>query len=166
MVVAAAATLCASTVAASGSASAYDPETNPEPVRYAGDNRYETAALIADEWGCGDATVVSGENWPDGLAASVLDDRILLVTRDSIPAATQAYFEDCDSEDITIVGGPAAVSSAVLEALEDYDSDGHVQRIAGADRYATALEVARSNGTSGCVLLATGMNFPDALAGG
>jgi len=41
-----------------------------------------------------------------------------------------------------------------------------VVRYAGADRYGTALAVAAALGNPGTVLLATGTNFPDALAAG
>jgi putative cell wall-binding protein len=55
-------------------------------ARFGGDNRYETAAAIAtsphwaNESNCSpDVVVVNGENFPDGLAASIYGDRILLV---------------------------------------------------------------------------------------
>jgi putative cell wall-binding protein len=41
-----------------------------------------------------------------------------------------------------------------------------VQRLAGPDRFGTALAVAAALGNPGTVLLATGINFPDALAAG
>ncbi len=41
-----------------------------------------------------------------------------------------------------------------------------VQRLGGADRFGTALAVAAALGNPGTVLLATGTNFPDALAAG
>ncbi len=41
-----------------------------------------------------------------------------------------------------------------------------VVRYGGADRYATAVAVADALGSPSTVLLATGTNFPDALAAG
>ena len=66
---------------------------------------------------------------------------------------------------VTIVGGTSVVSSAVLEELADIAGT-IPTRLAGANRYETALAVAEANGNSGTVILATGENFPDALAAG
>jgi putative cell wall-binding protein len=57
------------------------------------------------------------------------------------------------------------VSDAVLNALRAHSSS--VTRLAGADRYTTAVEVSRSVAPSGSavVYVSTGVNFPDALAG-
>lgn len=58
-----------------------------------------------------------------------------------------------------MLGGPAAVSEAVRSQLD-------ARRVAGYDRYATAAAIARDAFDSASVAyLATGLNFPDALAG-
>ena len=57
------------------------------------------------------------------------------------------------------------MSSNVFEELADIAGFDPL-RLSGANRYETALEVAEENGNSGTVLLATGENFPDALAAG
>lgn len=44
--------------------------------------------------------------------------------------------------DITVLGGPAAVSDAVLEQLRAHTTGG-VIRLAGADRFETAAALAR-----------------------
>jgi putative cell wall-binding protein len=136
-----------------------------DALREGGDNRYETAAAIADEIDCnGTATFVNGSSFPDGLVASQLYEEILLVERDSIPAATMAYIEDCDLEFAYVVGGEAVISSDVFEDLLNATEAG-AMRIAGADRYATALAVAEYMFGDSCdVVLATGENYPDALA--
>jgi putative cell wall-binding protein len=136
-----------------------------DALREGGDNRYETAAAIAEEIDCGGtATFVNGSSFPDGLVASQLYEEILLVERDSIPAATMAYIEDCGLEFAYVVGGEAVISSDVFEDLLNATEAG-AMRIAGADRYATALAVAEySFGDSCDVVLATGENYPDALA--
>ncbi|MDQ3349981.1 MAG: cell wall-binding repeat-containing protein, partial [Acidobacteriota bacterium] len=69
---------------------------------------------------------------------------------------------------IKVVGGPAVVSDGVLEALRPYATSGNVQRIFGANRYDTAARVsANAFPTPGVptAYIATGSNFPDALAG-
>lgn len=65
---------------------------------------------------------------------------------------------------VYVLGGTRAVPASVESAL---DQAGYkVVRLAGADRFATAVAVAHALGDPTTVLLATGTNFPDALAGG
>jgi D-alanyl-D-alanine carboxypeptidase len=60
------------------------------------------------------------------------------------------------------------VSDAVLAALRSYTTTGRVDRIFGPDRYATAAAVSAAHFSPGVPIayVATGRNFPDALAGG
>jgi putative cell wall-binding protein len=117
---------------------------------------------------------VNGENFPDGLVAAAFGHRILLTKADSLPVETAATIEaledGCGVGTITVVGGEAAVSSDVYEDLDDLNGTDGIQRVAGADRYATAIAVAKAAaGGSGCpgnAILATGTDFPDALASG
>jgi putative cell wall-binding protein len=165
-----------------------------DTARIDGDDRYETAAAIATNphwWGdsgsgvCSpDVTIVNGEDWPDGLTAGIYGDRVLLVRPDKIPAATEAAIIElmnqsqnpnignCSGQiDLTVIGGPAAVSSAVYEQLTllTNGTGGYVDdegRIFGADRYETAIAVHADESYFGCAILATGEDFPDALAAG
>jgi putative cell wall-binding protein len=162
--------------------------------RIFGDTRFHTAAAIAprvDGDACTESVVVvSGRNFPDALAAAYLNLPILLVEQDSIPEATRNAIEDMGVKNVTIVGGPTAVSSNVfntLFAMEEGDCGGvpgvgtlSVKRLSGGDRYKTALDVAneKAAGTldSGLnagecspvqsAILVSGENFPDALAAG
>jgi hypothetical protein len=92
---------------------------------------------------------------------------VLLVTRDRVPAPTAAALTTLRPRDITVVGGPAAVSEAVLAQLRAYAAGGTVTRAAGADRYATAASLAELvwPTTSPVVYLATGREPWDALTG-
>jgi putative cell wall-binding protein len=173
--------LIGSALAFASPASAVDPGDTFESARISGADRYATAAdawLNEDGWNadCDDIVVVNGDNFPDGLSASIYYSPILLVKADSIPAATAAAITaqetDCGGfGDITVVGGTSVVSSAVLEDLDNLIA-GDVVRVAGEDRYSTAAAVAadvlaRWADTSTCdMILATGDNFPDALAAG
>jgi putative cell wall-binding protein len=68
--------------------------------------------------------------------------------------------------DIVAVGGPEVLSDALVAHLETC-TDGTATRVAGANRYATAVAVSkRSFPTAGTVYIATGMDFPDALTTG
>lgn len=164
------------------------PDTSdPGTLRMAGANRYGTAAVInevGDDNSLGNVcavTVVNGgdEQFPDAMTASALTvstgRSILLTTVDALPAETVAALDrleatDCSVSGIasTIVGGTDVVSQAVFEALDDY---GSADRIAGSNRYATALAVAAKTDVGASfgnksVIIAQGTNFPDALAAG
>jgi putative cell wall-binding protein len=63
-----------------------------------------------------------------------------------------------------VLGGTGAVSDSVKTQLQAYTA-APVVRISGADRFATAVAVSKTFFTRPPqVYLATGMNFPDALA--
>ena len=74
--------------------------------------------------------------------------------------------EAVSSVDIVILGGESAVSASVEAQLKSCTT-GAVSRLAGANRYATAVEVSKASfGSASGAFVATGLNFPDALAGG
>ena len=174
MATAAAVAMIGSTLAISSAASAGTGVTAPTPERFSGADRYATAADVASFLDYSQLTIVNGENFPDGLASAIFDDAILLTKADSIPSATadwlQANCGDAGAEvdSITVVGGVDAVSSAVFEALGECAP---VTRIAGTNRYETAIAVAegyanRNEQYPTTIILATGENFPDALTAG
>jgi|GEM_PF-4854798 len=149
--------------------------------RYAGANRFATAAEIAADLPdpSGNAFVVEGRNadpsrgWPDAVSVSALaafsQSPILLAERDRLPAETFAALESPEVLDATIVGGFAAVSAGTETLVNEavFDAD-RVRRIAGADRYETSSKVAEESVTFGMsatnTWTATGRDFPDALA--
>src|SRR5699024_11281077 len=73
---------------------------------------------------------------------------------------------DLDPHRSVVVGDEGAVSGTVLSALDSLAGGGGVQRIAGADRYETSAAVSDlyPAGVPRAVV-ATGLEFPDALAG-
>lgn len=155
-----------------------------EVERIGGNDRFETAALVAARVGGAHAYVVEGANadprrgWPDAVAVAplaALERRpILLVTRDKLPDATRRALVDLGVTDATVVGGEAAVSGDVADAVGDPAASGSptvdVERIAGPSRYDTAAAVAARAAAAGAdatdVWFATGTNYPDALAAG
>jgi len=155
--------------------------SNVTVTRLAGATRYGTAAAIAGHSAFTapkTAIVATGENFPDALAASGLAGvnhpaPIVLTQRDTYTSDAKSALGALKSKGVsavTIVGGTLAVSKSVEDAIK---ADGFtVTRQAGADRYATASAIATAMGTIGSVggnktaLIATGENFPDALAGG
>jgi len=157
-------------------------------TRTVGADRYATSALAAIEAypsSAPSAVIVSGAdvNWPDGLPAAslagVVGGPVLLTDPDELSAATGLALGRIVSPlasvapTVYIVGGTAAVSADVEASIVDLGYT--VDRVAGEDRYATAVAVARKVahlGTYGSydggkmVFLASGLNFPDALAVG
>ena len=105
--------------------------------------------------GVSDAFVASGDTLVDAVAVSGLaghlDAPVLLTPTDSLPAAVAKYLENYGVQNIHVLGGPAAVSDAVVDSLEALDHQPTVARIRGTDRYATAAEIASrlSGGTAG-----------------
>jgi putative cell wall-binding protein/Tol biopolymer transport system component len=138
-------------------------------TRVAGVDRYATAAEIAEVFTTATvAYIATGDNFPDALAGSALASRpdggpILLVRRDALPQVTRDALTRIDPVRIVILGGPAAVSAEVQDALAEVAP---VTRLAGANRYATAAAIADMTDASTTVYVATGRNFPDALVGG
>ena len=149
------------------------------PARVAGENRYATAAEVARFLypdGVSEAVLGSGLDFPDALAGAPLaganNAPVLLTDPDQVPAATLAALDDLGVNQVTLLGGEAAISAAVAQDLE---SRGYVVgRVAGANRYETAAELARAvyaenaganfPGGRRAVFVANGMRFPDALA--
>ena len=86
--------------------------------------------------------------------------------RKRIPPATAAELTRLKPGRIVVLGGTRVVSLAVAQRLDAF-TPGSMQRIAGADRYATAAAVSAATFAPGVPVayVATGRNYPDALAG-
>ena len=141
-------------------------------VRQFGADRYATAAAISRgvlPTGPDVVYVATGLNYPDALAAAAaaahLGGSVLLVTATAIPSATAAELVRLNPGRIVVAGGSSVVSDSVLTALDPYTT-GSVARQSGADRYATAADISANSFSAGVAVayVATGENFPDALA--
>jgi len=135
-------------------------------TRLYGSDRYATAVEISkDGWdSSANVVLVSGQSFADALAAGPLAKKlnapILLTMKDTLPQVTQDEINRLDATKVYIVGGTGVVSDAVATATGKT-----VERIAGADRYATAVAVAEEIGaTADKVILARGDDYADALA--
>jgi putative cell wall-binding protein len=143
---------------------------SPTVIRYAGADRYATSAAIVDaNYGPGVAVVyiATGLNFPDalagGAAAAHQGGPLLLTAPDVIPAVVAAELRRLTPGRIVVLGGTASVSASVVTALAAYTT-GTVTRVSGTDRYATAALLADTFPTGSPAYVATGLNFPDALA--
>lgn len=138
--------------------------------RLAGADRFATAAAISAEF-AGPVDVVfvaTGTNFPDALATvpASLGAPVLLTNRDVLPAATLNELIRLQPSLIVVVGGTGVISDAVANALA---SVAPVERVAGADRFATAVALSQRffpGPGPHVAYVATGFSFPDALAGG
>jgi putative cell wall-binding protein len=146
---------------------------NPTIFRAAGANRFDTAADVAQSVWDAPVDVVfiaSGVNFPDALSAAPVaglsGGPVLLTAPDSLSAETRAALAALQPARIVIVGGTPSVSNTVRTQLTAYTS-GTVERIAGADRFATSRAIAAYGfDEAKWAYLATGLNFPDALSAG
>lgn len=154
--------------------------TDVEATRLAGNDRYGTSRVIADQT-FADSTVAiiaSGLSYPDALAASYLagaaDAPVILTDPGDLSPEALGALQDIGASGAIVVGGTAAVSNAVMA---DLDAAGlEVDRVAGNDRYATARAIAEAvpeeqigslDGSIGrTALLGSGEGFADALSGG
>ena len=148
--------------------------TTGSVTRLAGANRYATAAAIsADTFSSGVsvAYVATGTNFPDALAgvaaAGSGGGPVLLTSPTRLPDETVAELGRLRPGRIVVLGGTSVISDGVAAALRGYATSGKVDRLSGANRYATAVDVSSSTfGSSEVAFIATGVNFPDALGGG
>lgn len=143
----------------------------PDTARIAGADRYATsvaAVRAAFPNGAGQAFVATGSTFPDALTggalAAVRSAPLVIVpgTAASAPAAVVQLLNDLGVTSVTVLGGTGAVDAAVAAGLGSASRT--VQRIGGATRYAVAAAVAaKFPAGSTSVLVANGLNYPDAL---
>lgn len=153
----------------------------PNIERISGVDRYATSAAVADrimmETGApfGDtAFVVRGDDFADALAVSPIAYSqkmpVLLTQRDTLPGSIFEHIVRYRVRRCIIVGGIGAVSDLIGTVL-GLNTPEPPTRWSGADRYATATEVALRSVERGWaqwrfVGVSTGVSFPDALGGG
>ena len=130
--------------------------------RIGGKTRYETAAMIADDIESDRAVVSNGQNFPDVLSVSPYAAKngipILLTRTAILPAETKTALTGKKTTIVT--GGTGAVSNEVMRQLPG------ATRYGGANRFETG-KLINQNLPMGKqkAFIATGTNFPDALAG-
>ena len=124
--------------------------------------------------------IANGLKYPDALsagpAAIFQGGALLLVAPTSIPSSVATELTRLRPQKIVIVGGPASVSADVeAQLIANAAHDGYpteVTRQSGADRFQASRNLAgavwNAPGVGGApqVFIATGNNFPDALAAG
>lgn len=94
-----------------------------EVTRVAGQDRYATAAALAELRGEADGAVLAtGQDYPDALTgaayAAIGEVPVLLVKAEAVPSATRAELHRTAARELLVLGGTGAVSDAVLAQLE------------------------------------------------
>lgn len=144
----------------------------PAPQRIGGSDRIQTAIAVSQGF-FGSARIVyiaTDADFADALVAGPpagLENAPVLLTKpNELPAAVAAEIQRLNPDEIVIVGGTAAVSELVEQQLAALAPT--ITRIGGPNRYATAAQLAhdRIGGSGGMVFVATGLQYPDALAAG
>lgn len=146
--------------------------TNLGPVtRTAGSDRIATAIAASQALANGKAGAVvlaDGYDFPDALAGSALaiakDAPMLLTDGVNLPASVSTEIQRVlpAGGTVYVLGGNAAQSDNIVTQAQALGYN--VVRLGGADRYATAALIASAVGPVSQVLLANGVNFPDAVS--
>jgi putative cell wall-binding protein len=116
--------------------------------------------------------LATGAGFADALAGVPFSAKVngsLLLTEPTaltpeVRAEIQRILPADASHPVYVLGGTAAISPVVVKALTDLGY--HVTRISGADRYATALQIAHAMGDPAHAVVARGDDFADALSAG
>jgi putative cell wall-binding protein len=154
--------------------------TGPTDLRrIAGPDRFATAASLAVDrfTSASDAVVARSDDPADALAGSYVAGShigpVLLAEQHAVPPATIDALQTRHVHKVRVLGGTGALGPEVVAQLEA--AGFVVERVAGADRYATAAAVAANSGVANVgvrggqgatVLLANGDRPADALSVG
>ncbi|MDR1774376.1 MAG: cell wall-binding repeat-containing protein, partial [Clostridioides sp.] len=133
--------------------------------RIGGEDRYETAKLIGEKLISllgkeqtststtsssiiSQAILVDGTNFPDALTVSSLlgyyKVPVLLTQQQSLNKITANALKDWSISKVTIVGGVNVVSKKIEDELkQNISSAMTIERLAGADRYETAVKISQ-----------------------
>ena len=151
------------------------PGESVETDRLAGEHRYETAFLAADQMReklgiekYNAVVVASGTNFADALSGSYLaavkNAPILLASGvDWVDALVKDYIKSslAPGGTVYILGGTSAVPGSFETGLEEFT----VTRLAGDNRFATNLLVLKEAGVGDQpILVCTGLEFADSLS--
>ncbi|MBM7581723.1 putative cell wall-binding protein [Caldicoprobacter guelmensis] len=140
-------------------------------IRIAGKNRYDTAIEASKRgWASAESVILTGgEDYVDALAAAplsrALDAPLLLTPSHTLYPGVLDELERLGASYVYILGGREAVSKNIEKDLASLGY--HVERIYGSDRVNTSIEVAsrlKEITDFDTVVLATGYDYPDALA--
>ena len=147
-------------------------EKSQQTTRISGKDRITTSVEISKSAYTTSENVVlaSGFNFADALSAgqlaSALNAPLLLSSQDKLDSQTKNEIERLKAKKVYVVGGDNAISKTGIDTtLKSEKID--VTRLEGQDRYSTSQKVMEKTKeiiNPEYLLIASGKNFPDALA--
>jgi putative cell wall-binding protein len=145
----------------------------PGMKRIGGKDRYDVSVGVSKELDSQDSytgtvIIARGDLYTDALSGGPLaayeGAPVLLTKTASLPSSTIAELDRLNPDKAIILGGTGSVSSGVESQLRSMGIQ-NVQRIGGKDRYAVSAGVAEEVAEySDTAIIASGLNFPDALS--
>ncbi len=154
--------------------------------RLYGASRVDTAVRISQEgWATfpqesisATAVIAYSQNYPDALAAASLAGAshgpILLTPSTYLPGSVADEIKRLGVRGVYVVGGESVITQGVIDDLEAFLPANRVVRVAGSNRYTTAVEIMKTtknlieyntgHSMPEVAFLVSGTNFPDALA--
>jgi C1A family cysteine protease/putative cell wall-binding protein len=143
--------------------------------RVSGNDRYKTAAAIAEKAfpvGSEKAILVSGDNFPDALSAAAYAGAqncpILITENETLTGTTSDLMKTLGVKSVTIIGGTGAVSENTENMVKELNIS--TARIEGDDRIQTANAVYADGAekgyfpASGACVIANGSRAADSLS--
>ena len=143
-----------------------------QTTRISGKDRITTSVEISKSAYTTSENVVlaSGFNFADALSAgqlaSALDAPLLLSSQDKLDSQTKNEIERLKAKKVFVVGGDNAISKTGIDTTLKSEKI-YVTRLEGQDRYSTSQKVMEKTKeiiNPEYLLIASGKNFPDALA--
>ena len=148
--------------------------TRATVTRVAGSDRFDTGRKVV-QYGFPSANhlyISTGDNYPDALsaaaAAGARGEPIVLLNGNAsaLDRPSSDFLHTLSVSAATIVGGTGAVSHGLQTSLNSLLGSANVSRLSGTDRFdSSRLIAADAFTTASTAYLATGLNYPDALAG-
>ncbi|MEN6429614.1 MAG: cell wall-binding repeat-containing protein, partial [Coriobacteriales bacterium] len=150
-------------------------ETTPAVARLAGANRGATAVAVSRRAfleGARTVVIATERDFPDALAgtplATTVNGPLLLTPPTYLPDSVAAEIRRLGATRAIVLGGTSVVTDAVLSQLKSKAECTTVERVAGADRYETALAISRRmrdrTRTIKTAVVVGGRAWPDAVA--
>lgn len=137
--------------------------------RLGGSDRFEVAVNVSkSEWSTSNTVVITNyAAFADALTATPLAYKnnapILLTHQDRLTSATRDEIKRLKAVKAIIIGGTGSVSKAVETDLKNAGIT-TIKRYGGSDRFEVSRNISKEFTSSDKVIVAYGLNFPDALA--
>jgi len=141
-----------------------------ESITIGGDDRYLTAIGISKKMFQKSDVVIltSSSDFPDALTAGPIATKynapILLTRGDMLTKTTENELIRLQAKSVLLIGGEGVISPAVENTLKRLGLK--TERVSGIDRYETSIASAVKMGFTDKVILASGLDFADAITSG